>query len=240
MPIEFDELQVGMGQEPADRFYGKYRGTVINTADPLQQGRVQAMVPAVLGEIPSGWASPCVPYAGPLSGFFSIPPVGASVWIEFEAGDPSMPIWAGGWWPSGMIPVEPAGGPAQPMTTRIWRTETGLTVMLDDLAQTITLSDGMKLQMVELNIPTATVTIKGLLNVVSDAPFVKHGSATAPHPHVKGDVLMAYLTQVVAMFQSHMHPGETAAGVLPVTPAPPVPPFPAPPPSMLSTKVFLE
>ncbi len=193
MPIEIDDLQVGVGQEPADRFYGKYRGTVMNTADPLQQGRIQAMVPAVLGEIPSGWASPCVPYAGPLSGFFSIPPVGASVWIEFEAGDPSMPIWTGGWWPSGTIPVEPAGGPAQPLTTRIWRTETGLTVMLDDAAQTITLSDGMKLQMVELNIPTATVTIKGLLNVV-----------------------------------------------LPVTPAPPVPPFPAPPPSMLSTKVFLE
>ena len=31
------------------RFYGKYRGTVINNVDPLQIGRIQAMVPDVAG-----------------------------------------------------------------------------------------------------------------------------------------------------------------------------------------------
>jgi len=34
-----------------------------------------------------------------------------------------------------------------------------------------------------------------------------------------------------------MHPGELAAGFIPVTPAPPVPPFPPATPSLLSMKV---
>lgn len=240
MPLTLEELGLDAGPvSGSNRFYGKYRGQVANSTDPLQQGRVQVMVPEVLGEMMSGWAVPCSPYTGPLSGFFSIPQVGASVWVEFEAGDPSRPIWTGGWWPAGTIPVAAAAGPAQP-TTRIWRTETGLTVQMDDVAQTITISDGFKLNMVELNIATATVTVKGAARVVSEAPIVQHGSGSAPHPQVKGDLLLAYLGQLVGMLQLHIHPGEMAAGVLPVTPAPPQPVFPIPPASMLSTKVFLE
>ena len=35
-----------------------------NNVDPLNQGRLQAFVPEVLGELQSGWALPCAPYAG--------------------------------------------------------------------------------------------------------------------------------------------------------------------------------
>ena len=52
--------------------------------------------------------------------------------------------------------------------------------------------------------------------------------------------LFAYLAQLVAIFNTHLHPGELAAGILPVTPAPPVAPMPAPSPSLLSIKVLLE
>ena len=45
-------------------FYGKYRGTVVNNVDPMQRGRVQVSVPAVLGGGRSSWAEACVPYAG--------------------------------------------------------------------------------------------------------------------------------------------------------------------------------
>jgi hypothetical protein len=44
---------------------------------------------------------PCVPMAGLNAGVFALPPVGAGVWVEFEAGDPALPIWAGGYWSSG-------------------------------------------------------------------------------------------------------------------------------------------
>ena len=81
-------------------YYGKYRGTVVNNIDPLQIGRIQAMVPDVSGLIPSSWAMPCVPVAGLNMGVFTVPPVGAGVWIEFERGDPDYPIWVGGYWGS--------------------------------------------------------------------------------------------------------------------------------------------
>jgi uncharacterized protein involved in type VI secretion and phage assembly len=80
--------------------YGKYRGTVINNVDPLQIGRIQAMVPDLAGFVPGTWAMPCVPAAGINTGFFTVPMIGAGVWIEFERGDPDYPIWVGGYWGS--------------------------------------------------------------------------------------------------------------------------------------------
>ena len=81
-------------------FYGKYRGTVFNNIDPLQIGRIIAIVPDVTGLLPSSWAMPCVPVAGINMGFFTVPPIGAGVWIEYEKGDPDYPIWVGGYWGS--------------------------------------------------------------------------------------------------------------------------------------------
>ena len=82
-------------------FYGKYRGTVINNVDPLMRGRLLLEVPDVTGLVPSSWAEPCVPLAGPSGppmGVYMVPPIGAGVWVEFERGDPSKPIWVGCRW----------------------------------------------------------------------------------------------------------------------------------------------
>jgi hypothetical protein len=84
----------------AIRYYGKYRGTVIQNIDPLEIGRVMVSVPDVLGENPSGWALPCVPVAGLQAGCFMVPPVGSQVWVEFEQGNRDYPIWTGGYWGS--------------------------------------------------------------------------------------------------------------------------------------------
>lgn len=84
----------------AGPYLGKFRGTVVNNLDPLQTGRIQAIVPDVAGLLPSSWAMPCVPVAGPNMGVFTVPPIGAGVWIEFERGDPDYPIWVGGYWGS--------------------------------------------------------------------------------------------------------------------------------------------
>ena len=84
----------------AGPYFGKYRGTVVNNVDPLQIGRIIAIVPDVSGLIPKSWAMPCVPVAGPNMGVFTVPPIGAGVWIEFERGDPDYPIWVGGYWGS--------------------------------------------------------------------------------------------------------------------------------------------
>jgi uncharacterized protein involved in type VI secretion and phage assembly len=93
-------------------FFGKYRGKVLNNEDPLGRGRLQALVPAISSR-PLTWAEPCTPYAGPKVGWYAIPPVGANVWMEFEAGDPDYPIWSGCFWGSGDPEVMPpdATGP---------------------------------------------------------------------------------------------------------------------------------
>ena len=81
------------------RYVGKYRGVVHDNADPDHRGRIQAIVPRLLGPAtPTGWALPSAPYAGPDQGFFTVPDKGAAVWIEFEEGDLSRPIWSGGFW----------------------------------------------------------------------------------------------------------------------------------------------
>ncbi len=84
-------------------YFGKYRGTITDTMDANSQGRVQVEVPAVLGTL-RVWAMPCVPYAGDGVGLYAIPAPGTGVWVEFEGGDPTYPIWTGCFWGTGQLP----------------------------------------------------------------------------------------------------------------------------------------
>jgi Type VI secretion system/phage-baseplate injector OB domain len=85
------------------QYFGKYRGLVTNNTDPMMLGRILAQVPSV----PSvdGWASPCLPYLAHPSGTLVAPPVGTSVWIEFEEGNVDFPIWSGCFWTVGHPPL---------------------------------------------------------------------------------------------------------------------------------------
>ncbi len=85
-----------------NRFFGKYRGAV--TQVDATTWSIKAQVPAVLGTQESGWCQPCVPYAGPSVGFLMLPEVGSGVWVEFEGGDVSRPIWVGCFWRQGELP----------------------------------------------------------------------------------------------------------------------------------------
>jgi hypothetical protein len=95
MPVILDEMQTNTEGATVRKFYGKYRGTVINNIDPLQIGRIMVMVPDVSNVIPSSWAMPCFPMSGIQAGIVAVPPPGAGVWVEFEHGDPDHPIWTG-------------------------------------------------------------------------------------------------------------------------------------------------
>jgi uncharacterized protein involved in type VI secretion and phage assembly len=132
------------------KFFGKYRGKVENNIDPMQLGRVQVSVPAVLGEGSMSWAMPCVPYAGSGVGFFAIPPVGANVWVEFEGGDPDYPIWSGCFWGVGEVPALPAIA-----EMKVLKTDMG-TITLNDLPGaggiTIETTTGMKIVISALGI----------------------------------------------------------------------------------------
>jgi uncharacterized protein involved in type VI secretion and phage assembly len=79
-------------------YYGKYRGRVVNIDDKDKLGRLRAKVPSLFGDEELDWALPCLPMAAEQAGVLFVPPVGSSVWIEFEQGDPSFPIWTGCLW----------------------------------------------------------------------------------------------------------------------------------------------
>ncbi|MGK2915385.1 MAG: phage baseplate assembly protein V [Porticoccaceae bacterium] len=82
------------------KYYGKYRGVVLNNIDPLQMGRLMVQVPDVSSVAPGTWAMPCVPLAGIQNGMVALPVIGSGVWIEYEQGDPDYPIWVGCFWGS--------------------------------------------------------------------------------------------------------------------------------------------
>lgn len=125
-------------------FFGKYRGKVELNLDPLGLGRVQVSVADVMGDGTLAWAMPCLPGAGPGVGIFTIPPVGANVWVEFERGDPDYPIWSGGFWDVGDTPA--IMGPTQSVT-HVWAGDNFRFEILDapglgELTLTITTAAG--------------------------------------------------------------------------------------------------
>jgi hypothetical protein len=73
------------------RFYGVYRGIVTDTNDPLGKKRLRLKVPQILADNETQWAWPAVAPGTSLA----LPPVNEGVWVMFEGGDPSFPIWNG-------------------------------------------------------------------------------------------------------------------------------------------------
>ncbi|MEU6797685.1 phage baseplate assembly protein V [Nonomuraea wenchangensis] len=116
------------------RFFGKYRGTVVDNEDPARLGRLRLTVPSVLGrDVVTGWAFPCAPFGGAAGqGMLFVPEPKAHVWVEFEEGDPEFPIWVGAFWTSSDAGAETPGDPQDRPTRKIIRTLKGHTIELED------------------------------------------------------------------------------------------------------------
>lgn len=168
------------------KFWGKYRGTVVNNVDPLQIGRLQALVPDVLGVAISSWAMPCAPVGGANMGAFAVPLPGTGVWIEFEQGDPDHPIWVGCFWGSAaetpvLANTAPAPTPAITLQTPLkngvviadalgplgvggitLQSASGATIAINDLGILVTNGRGAQISLtgptVDINLGALTVT----------------------------------------------------------------------------------
>jgi uncharacterized protein involved in type VI secretion and phage assembly len=128
-----DQMIVEILERVRNRFYGKYRGTVTDIdAGTL---RIKAKVPSVLGQQPTGWCMACVPYAGKDVGIAFLPEEGAGVWIEFEGGDVSYPIWTGCYWRTDEIPSDAAP------KVKVIVTKSKHKILLDDGSGAIAVSD---------------------------------------------------------------------------------------------------
>jgi uncharacterized protein involved in type VI secretion and phage assembly len=115
-----------------EKYFGKYRGSVIDNIDPMRMGRLMVQVPDISG-LTSKWAMPCFPVTGKQMGLWVLPLVGSGVWVEFEQGNPDYPIWTGCFPGSATdLPVLAlAGNPASPSIVL----QTGLqnTLMISDM-----------------------------------------------------------------------------------------------------------
>lgn len=136
MPTPTDDVLTRLVERVDSRYYGKYRGHVTDNKDPDKLGRLKAKVPRLLGDEETGWALPAFAYGGAAQqGLFAIPDVGAGVWIEFEAGDLSYPVWTGTWYTSNAIPE--SATPAK----KVFKTKSGHKLVLDDDGGTLEIAD---------------------------------------------------------------------------------------------------
>ena len=211
------------------RYWGKYRGIVTDHDDPDNLGRIKAKVPRLLDDTELGWALPAFAYGGKSEqGLFAVPDVDAGVWIEFEGGDLRFPIWTGTWYTSGTLPK--SATPDQ----KVLKTRSGHKLVFDDSAGSVAITDSNN-NTITMDASQILVTAGAATKIVIDAANIEI-VAGAQHPLVFGDQLLQFLSQMVQMFNTHMHPGETVAGA-PVTPQLPAPPMSAPSNSLLSQAV---
>lgn len=213
-----------------DCFYGKYEGKVTDVDDPLEIGRLRAIVPEVLGvEIETGWALPAAPFGGGKDrGLLFLPDVGDTVWIEFAAGDISRPIWSGAFWgapesagqqndlatATGSEVPTSEGAKAGPGVS-ILRTSAGHRLVMDDEGGVVIFANGND---------KAEIRLTQAGDVIVKATKIKFGSDAATEPLVLGNAFLTF-------FNSHTHP--TGVG-------PSGPPTPLMATAQLSTKVTTE
>jgi len=126
-----EETILQIAQELEQRRFGKYRGTVMENKDPNKMGRLRLTVPSLFGSEKTTWALPCLPFGGlSQQGMFFIPETKSQVWVEFEEGDISRPIWTGVFWnKKEELPDDAA---KETPTTRILQTPSGHKLQFDD------------------------------------------------------------------------------------------------------------
>lgn len=130
-------LQFGL--EYFGRFYGLYRGTVQSNKDPDNQGRIKVVVPSIGDHEIGDWAYPVMIHGGKdpdddakKYGEFWPPEEGDGVWVAFENGDPSIPIYMGGWYAKDELYEDFQAESEKSPTARGWRTKGGHKIVLDD------------------------------------------------------------------------------------------------------------
>jgi hypothetical protein len=153
MDTEFEDRLVELSEWRNEHFYGIYRGTVEDVEEGDNLGIISVKIPDVFGPTHVvARVRPCSPFAGDQHGFVAIPEPGDGVWIVFEAGKVSLPVWVGFWWASGEIP-DPKG-----KLVRSFITTKGHKLVLDDDQVEVTLlhSGGAEIKMTDSDV---TITI---------------------------------------------------------------------------------
>ena len=126
---------------PENKGFGIYRATVVENVDPEGRGRIRFRMDhpnsTPIDKLP--FAEYCSPFGGgdniDGAGFFFVPEIGSQVWIMYENGDKSQPVWLGSSFFSERgrqnIPIEAKPTTVEP-TVRMIKTPTGHKLIFDD------------------------------------------------------------------------------------------------------------
>ncbi len=168
--------------ETGQQYWGKYQGTVTDNNDPEKLGRIKATVSNIFGKgEESDWAKPCVPYAGQGVGYLFLPPVGAKVWLEFEYGNPDLPIWTGCFWEQSDDLPQPIKDDYKP-DIKVLKTET-MTVTINDAEGTLKIEADAEIELkaadtkIVLNQDEAHIERGGLEITISSDILISQSSS---------------------------------------------------------------
>ena len=156
----------------AEQFFGKYTGLVKGNRDDDTLGRLQVAVPAVFAPDETVQARAALPY-----GVFFVPEENTKVWVEFEGGDSTLPIWTGVQYGPGEFASEAAKSPP---TVRAVKTASGHLLVFDDTggSEAIVITDGAHQHVVSLDNNGITITHGSASHTIaigSAGISVKHG-----------------------------------------------------------------
>jgi uncharacterized protein involved in type VI secretion and phage assembly len=166
--------------------FGLYRGVVRDVDDPEEKGRIRAEVHELLGAGKlTNWASYCAPFGGGGAGFFMLPRPGDGVWVMFERGEPTKPVWIGFWFNAQDARPEEAG-----KDVRVLRSKTGHQIAFGDEAgkEFIEVKDKAG-NVVRIDSASGDLAVKvsgrATVDVGGDATVKAGGSVTLDAPQVK-------------------------------------------------------
>lgn len=202
---EVDQKQVGLGK-------------VSGNVDPMNQGRIEIIVPSFGSTTPLvAPAYPITPFGAKNAGMFFPPDPGDLVYVVFENGNPRIPLYLGGWW------LNPRDGPvAKPSTTdlpevfrkgtqqptvRGIRTKSGHEILFDDTpgAGKVVIQSGSKKHQILLDDTNDKIVISkaeggGPLISIDAGGTIRLFSESANEAYVLG-------TSFLQFFFNHTHPG---------------------------------
>jgi hypothetical protein len=197
--------------------FGKYRGIVINNNDPLQSGRIMVRVPDVSG-FHESWAMPCLPCTGKGFIYSAIPDIGAGVWVEYEGGNPSFPVWSGCYLTDGQI-IRKEDEANAASGFRITETSAGLMITYNGKEEAVSLNDNNGNMILSIDPGQKEIMLSADYKVVAagqQAELAEHSILA----EVSGDNLLNYLARLAATYNSHVHPGGPATPPVPAATPP--------------------
>lgn len=201
-------------QELKGKRFGLYRGLVRDVDDPEARGRLRLEVPEVWsGGRLSNWAAYCSAFGGGGAGFYFLPRPGDGVWVLFERGEPTRPVWIGFWFNQQDPRPEPGA-----KDVRVLRSKSGHRIVFGDEAgsEFIEVRDKAG-NFIRIDSNAGKI-------VVAAGQSLLLGSAGAAEPLVLGNAFKTFFNAFVTLFNtfvtafdSHSHIGNLGAPTSPPT-----------------------